>query len=130
MTLSQTREKRGLGGRVLAKLLTPCLRRAIFLSSLAAFLNNTREADKELECKLTQLFDLAYEPSTLRFPMQLHHRIWTDIENPFTKDKTDFSAMNKFAEDVLAKTPHWLVYDISRTIRSDIFKLLRSQMPA
>ena len=60
--------------------------------------------------------------------MQLHHRIWTDIDNPLNKERPTFKDIMLVVRDVKRKMPFWLVYDIESTMSNDIFKLLKTQL--
>lgn len=128
---SQKRRAQPFKHRLLGWALPIAARRAVFVSSLAAFLRGMQSSDKELEDKLTSLFDLAYTPSTLRLPMQMHARIWAKLDNPLAENENGTAAtLQRFCDQVLELTPSYLVYGTQRNMRSDVFQLLREIIPS
>lgn len=133
-----------LVGRAFAGFLNRSLtkdnKRMIFLTSLTAFIKDSKNPDDLVLEKLNELFSLSKDPNVLRGPMMLHPRIWdafsmTDLRDKgitcttLSKLEPQTMSMSQFrilANHLIRYAPEWLRYDSATNMRNDIYKLLRN----
>ena len=116
------------------------IKRMIFLSSLMAYIQGTRNPDEEIVGKFNQLLNLSSSTRSSMVPPLMNQRIWTGIV-PRTepvgntgitlsnlaevKDYKLFSHQaRKVSDNIIKRTPYWLKYGSNKQIREDLVKLL------
>ena len=106
------------------------MRRAIFASSLAAYLNDLNAPDKHLATQIGTLMDLTCDPASLMYPMQINHFIWKNLDHStidlHTKQCMTPQDLRSFCTDVITQTPSWLHYNTRRAMREDVYRLVRT----
>lgn len=106
------------------------MRRAIFASSLVAYLNGITCPDKALATRIGTLMDLTCDPSSLMYPMQINHFIWKNLPQPSTALQTaqcmSPQDLRDFCTDVITRTPPWLHYNTRRAMREDVYRLVKT----
>lgn len=122
---------------LLNRVLPDPIKRMIFLSSLAAYIRNLDEPDKELLQKLNEILLLSSNAEALRLPMEIHSKIWGKFDtNRLRCDGINCSNMRDFKLEGLPKSqmrivanrlidymPSWLKYHSREGIRQDIYRL-------
>jgi hypothetical protein len=112
--------------------MAPRVKRMVYLSSLAAIMNDTQILDKEIALKLNSILQLANTgTSSLKLPIHLSKVIWSNkkiLQHSF--DSIKQSIINgstycdfKCIEEIINATPDWIKYDIDSKIREDISSL-------
>lgn len=106
------------------------MRRAIFASSLVAYLNGVTCPDKALATRIGTLMDLTCDPSSLMYPMQINHFIWKNLPQPSinlqTKQCMTPHELRDFCTDIITRTPTWLHYNTRRAMREDVYRLIKT----
>lgn len=106
------------------------MRRAIFASSLVAYLNGVTCPDKQLANRIGTLMDLTCDPSSLMYPMQINGFIWKNLNHPSFSPSSQQcltpQELRDFCTDVITKTPSWLHYNTRRAMREDVYRLVRT----
>lgn len=129
-------------GKVLGRILPNRTKRLIFVGSLIAHIQNCNTADKALISKLNTLLHLCGDENALMLPMQLHQKIWrnVNIDQLFedkgfqVNDDNGLLAINQskytskkirtLSEDIIKIMPNWLKYSSNNRMRQDLITLL------
>lgn len=112
--------------------MTPRVKRMVYLSSLAAIMNDTQILDKEIATKLNRILHLATTgTSSLKLPVHLSKVIWSNkkvLQKAF--DTIKQSIINgsshcdfKCIDEIINATPDWFKYDLDSNIKIDISNL-------
>ena len=122
----------------LGKVLPDSIKRMIFLSSLAAYIRDLNQPDKETLQKLNEILMLSANAEALRFPMEISSKIWGRFNtesldgiqcgqaHAFSLKGLHKSQMRIVANRLIDHQPRWLKYQSKEGTRQDIYKLFLS----
>lgn len=116
------------------------IKRLIFLSSLLAYIQGTKNPDEELVCKLNQLLQLSHSSKSAMVPSMLNERIWAGVvsrDKPVANTGVVLSRLHEIqdykilthqartvSDNIIKNIPYWLKYGSNKQMRSDLVKLL------
>jgi hypothetical protein len=112
--------------------MAPRVKRMVYLSSLAAIMNDTQILDKEIALKLNSILQLANTgTSSLKLPIHLSKVIWSNkkiLQHSFDSIKQSIISGSTYCDfkcidEIINATPDWIKYDIDSKIREDISSL-------
>lgn len=141
MNKGSEQRKPKMVGKLLGKVLPNRTKRLIFVSSFLAHIQNCNSTDKSIISKLNTLLHLSGDDKALVLPMQLHERIWGDINiEKILHDKgIEVSNIDKIihvqfmskkirtlSEDIVKVMPEWLKYDSNTRMKTDLVKLFNN----
>lgn len=118
------------------------IKRMIFLSSLLAYIQGTKNPNQQLVYKLNHLLKLSNNDKATMVPPLINERIWGNLvsrSEPFGKnglllsdlseirDYEVFAYHSRFISDrIIRRTPTWLRYGSNKQIREDLLALLNN----
>lgn len=125
--------------RLLGAALPDYAKRILFLSSLAAHMNNVSNPDRELMEKLNELMSLSKDTGALRLPMLLHGKMWDTLDISELKQldtpiksltevpgaKLKMAQVRILAARIIRHIPKCLHYDSKEAMRNDIYRLMK-----
>lgn len=113
--------------RLIASVVPPHLRRAIFTCSLAAHLTpNDNQQHLELAKTLCKDLDLVCTYNAMLAPMSWNDRIWRELPDLHLSKETQGSALVKAASTVIMNSPASLRYASPRIMIEDTVNTLRT----
>ncbi len=114
--------------------MAPRMKRLVYLSSLAAVINNTQTLDKDITMKLNEILHLATTgTSALRLPIQLSNVLWANkkiLQEHFAKlkeSKKDSTCAIDSIKQILSTSPSWIRYGSESEMMGDISSLFCSE---
>ena len=119
------------------------IKRLIFVASILALVDGTKEINKTLASKLNLILQVAYNVEAMYFPMAVKSIIWKSvIKNPLVtiagntyniKDLNDIRVLDPDLSNVSAflidRMPAWLVYGSRDLMHRDIQVLFQKVLP-
>lgn len=125
---------------LLSKAFSDDIKRLIFLSSLAAYMENVTNPDNHTVNTLNELFSLSKSSAALKLPMQSHSKIWgsfdiRELNSSGIECKNMCELKNRkltvpqlriVASRLIRYMPKWLMYSSKENMKKDIFKLMQN----
>lgn len=114
--------------------MAPRMKRLVYLSSLAAVINNTQTLDKDITVKLNEILHLSNTgTSALKLPIQLSNVLWSNkkiLKEHFAKlkeSKTSSICALDSIRKILSTSPSWIRYGSESEMMEDISSLFCSE---